>query len=118
MQYIIDHVDKVWVAAGYTDLRKGAEGLASIVQDKFDLDPFQNALFLFCGRRANTIKGLLWDSTGFLLLTKKNVNGKYKWPRNVEEMREQSPQQVRWLMEGLSIDTKVGIHPIKSPKML
>ena len=50
---------KVYVATGYTDLRRGIDGLAAIVRHKFNLDPFdRNTLFLFCGRRTDRIKGL------------------------------------------------------------
>ena len=40
--------DKVYIACGYTDLRKGIDGLARLVQQQFALDPFANTLFLFC----------------------------------------------------------------------
>ena len=43
--------DKVYIACGYTDLRKGIDGLATMVQQQFELDPFTNTLFLFCGRK-------------------------------------------------------------------
>ena len=43
--------EKVYIACGYTDLRKGIDGLAALVQSQFQLDPFTNTLFLFCGRR-------------------------------------------------------------------
>ena len=43
--------DKVYIACGYTDLRRGIDGLAAMVQRQFHLDPFTNPLFLFCGRR-------------------------------------------------------------------
>ena len=49
----------VYLACGYTDLRRGIDGLAGMVQTQFHLDPFQNALFLFCGRRKDRIKGLV-----------------------------------------------------------
>ena len=50
--------DRVFIACGYTDLRKGIDGLSAMVQQEFDLDPFTNTLFLFCGRRRDRIKGL------------------------------------------------------------
>ena len=50
--------DKVYIACGYTDLRKGIDGLARLVQQQFELDSFTNTLFLFRGRRRNRIKGL------------------------------------------------------------
>ena len=48
--------DKVYIACGYTDLRRGIDGLAAMVQQQFNLDPFTNTLFLFCGRRRDRIK--------------------------------------------------------------
>lgn len=62
---------KIYLATGYTDLRKGIDGLAGIVQERLQLDAFDDALFLFCGRRTDRIKGLYWDSNGFLLLYKR-----------------------------------------------
>ena len=53
--------DRVYIACGYTDLRRGIDGLASMVQQQFHLDPFTNTLFLFCGRRRDRIKALYWE---------------------------------------------------------
>ncbi len=53
--------DKVNIACGYTDLRRGIDGLACIVQQQFESDPFANTLFLFCRRRRDRIKGLYWE---------------------------------------------------------
>lgn len=51
---------KVYIAAGYTDLRRGIDGLASIVKFNFQLEPYEkDILFLFCGRRSDRIKGLI-----------------------------------------------------------
>ena len=43
----ISRVDHIYLACGYTDLRRGIDGLAQIVQQQFELDPFSNSLFLF-----------------------------------------------------------------------
>ena len=60
------------IAAGYTDLRRGIDGLASIVKFNFQLYPYEkDILFLFCGRRSDRIKGLVWEVDGFLLLYKR-----------------------------------------------
>ena len=56
--------DRVYIACGYTDLRRGIDGLASLVQQQFNLDPFTNTLFLFCGRRRDRIKALYWEGNG------------------------------------------------------
>nr|WP_243425733.1 IS66 family insertion sequence element accessory protein TnpB [Faecalicatena contorta] len=61
---------KIYIAAGYTDLRRGIDGLASIIKFNFQLDPYEkDILFLFCGRRSDRIKGLVWEGDGFLLLS-------------------------------------------------
>ena len=63
-----DHVKKVIVAVGYTDLRKGIDGLAQIVGTRYHMDPFEkDILFLFCGKRCDRIKGHLWEGDGYLL---------------------------------------------------
>lgn len=57
---------RIYLATGYTDLRRGMEGLASIIKFNFQLDPYQkDILFLFCGRRTDRIKGLVWEGDGF-----------------------------------------------------
>ena len=103
---------EVYIALGYTDLRRGIDGLAAVVQESFALDPFTNTLFLFCGRRKDRIKGLLWEGNGFLLLYKRLEAGSFQWPRTGEEARQLTPQQYRWLMEGLSIDQPKAHRPI------
>lgn len=51
--------DKIFIATGYTDLRREIDGLASTIKYQFELDPFQkNILFPFCGKRTDRIKGL------------------------------------------------------------
>ena len=104
--------DKVYIACGYTDLRRGIDGLAGIVQRQFSLGPFTNTLFLFCGRRRDRIKALYWEGDGFLLLYKRLENGNFQWPRSGAEARALTPQQYRWLMEGLSIEQPKAHKPV------
>lgn len=94
----------MYLASGYTDMRRGIDGLVSIVQQSFKLDPFEDSIFLFCGKRPNRIKALYWDKNGFVILYKRLEEGKFQWPRNDNEVRDLTMQQVRWLMEGLNID--------------
>ena len=96
--------EKVYIACGYTDLRRGIDGLAALVQQQFNLDPFSNTLFLFCGRRRDRIKALYWEGNGFVLLYKRLESGSFQWPRKESEARALTSQQYRWLMEGLSVD--------------
>ena len=104
--------EKVYIACGYTDIRKGIDGLAAMVQQVFELDPFTNTLFLFCGRRRDRIKGLYWEGDGFILVYKRLERGVYQWPRNEREAREITPQQYRWLMEGLKVEQPKAHRPV------
>lgn len=106
-------IQHVYIACGYTDLRRGIDGLVSLVQNSFRLDPFANALFLFCGHRVDRFKALYWDSNGFILLYKRLERGKYQWPRSESEVLSLSPRQFRWLLEGLSIDQPRAHQPVK-----
>lgn len=93
-----------YIACGYTDLRRGIDGLANLVKSQFQMDPFQRALFLFCGRRRDRLKALYWEGDGFLLLYKRLESGSFQWPRSTEEVQALTPQQYRWLMEGLKTE--------------
>ena len=94
---------KVYLALGYTDLRKGIDGLASLVQEHYGLEIKSNDLFLFCGRRTDRIKGLLWEGDGFLLLYKRLEDGRFQWPRNSLELARISPEQFSYLMRGMQV---------------
>ena len=96
---------KVYLVTGHTDLRRGIPGLSTLVRYKFGLDPLENGtLFLFCGRSCKTIKGLVWDDTGYILLTKTLSCGRYQWPRSAEEAKLLTKKQFDQLAEGLAID--------------
>lgn len=102
---------EIYIACGYTDMRKSIDGLAAIVQGQFQMDPFSRCLFLFCGKRRDRIKALLWEGDGFVLLYKRLENGSFKWPRNKDEVRTVTWKEFRWLMEGLELEQPKAIRP-------
>lgn len=102
---------RVIIAAGYTDLRSGIDKLAAMIKFKYHLEPGdRNTLFLFCGRRADRIKGLVWEGDGWLLLYKRVELGQFSWPRSSSELHELSIEQFQSLMQGLEVVPK---HPIR-----
>ena len=103
----------IYIACGYTDMRKSLVGLAAVVQEQFHLDPFSQSLFLFCGKRRDRLKALLWEGDGFVLLYKRLESGNFKWPRSQDEVKLLTWQEFRWLMEGLSIDQPKAIKTVK-----
>ncbi len=107
---------RVVLACGMVDLRKGIDGLAMIIGDKYRQNPFEKGtLFLFCGHRLDRIKGLLWQGTGFLLLYKRLEDGRLSWPRNTQEAAELTEEQFHYLMLGLNpLDPKIkDVNPEK-----
>ena len=57
----ISRAEHIYIAVGYTDMRKQIDGLSALVTAQFRLDPFSNSVFLFCGRKRDRLKGLLWE---------------------------------------------------------
>lgn len=83
----------VYIVCGKTDLRKGIDGLALIVEENYGLQLDNNSLFLFCGSRTDRFKGLYWDGEGFILLYKRFENGNLRWPRHRNDAVSLTPYQ-------------------------
>ena len=92
--------------------------ILGMVQQQFELDPFTNTLFLFCGRRRDRIKGLYWEKDGFILLYKRLEQGAYQWPRSEFGVRSLTPQQYRLIMEGLKIEQPKAHRPVAGLSVL
>ena len=96
--------NRIIICCGRTDLRRGASGLAAYVEVNYGLNAFEKGtLFLFCGRRTDRIKALLYEGDGFLLLYKRLADGRFRWPRSAAEVRDITPEQYGWLMDGLEV---------------
>lgn len=111
----------VYIVCGYTDLRKGIDSLSNISSQTYGMDPFQpGTLFMFCGRKTDRIKALIWEGDGFLLCYKRleQKASKFQWPRSQEEVCKLTSQQFRWLMEGLTIKPKKCIQKIDHPRIV
>ena len=68
---------RVWLAAGHTDMRKGFDGLALMVQETLRRDPHGGHLFVFRGRRGGLIKVLWHDGQGMCLFAKRLERGRF-----------------------------------------
>lgn len=97
-------------------MRRSIDGLMATIRDTYEMGPYANALFLFCGRKRNTLKALHFDKTGFVLYLKRLDNGRFQWPRDASEVRPLSRQEFRWLMEGLSMDQPSASKPVIKKK--
>ena len=110
------NIAQTCIVCGYPDMRRSIDGLAAIVKQNYGLEPCSGSLFLFCGKRRDRMKALLWEGDGFLLLYKRLDNGSFQWPRNNTEARLLTSEQYLWLMQGLSIDQPKAIRVSEKPR--
>jgi transposase len=92
---------RVWLAAGVTDMRKGFDGLAMLVQERLQRDPFGGQVFVFRGRRGDRLKVLWWDGQGLCLFAKRLEKGRFVWPSGADGVVALSPAQLGMLLEGI-----------------
>lgn len=92
---------RIWLACGVTDMRKGFDGLAAIVQLQLAEDPFSGQLFVFRGRRGDRVKLLWWDGDGLCLFAKRLERGHFVWPSAAHGTVHMSQAQLSMLLEGI-----------------
>lgn len=111
-------INRVYLACGSTDMRKSIDGLAVLVREGFDLDPFSPALFVFCNRERNKIKILHWEHNGFWLYYRRLERGRFRWPPDAGTApRQVTRRELRWLLDGLSLEQHQA-HPEVSARII
>ena len=104
----------VYLACGQTDMRKNINGLAAIVEGSFKLDPFGEALYVFCNGRRDRLKILEWDGDGFWLYFKRLEKGHFRWPSAEEgQTMELTAEELRILLGGAKIELKLRRNEVK-----
>ncbi len=91
----------IWLAAGVTDMRKGFDGLAAMIQEALSENPFSGHLFVFRGKRGDLVKLLWWDGDGMCLLAKRLERGRFIWPQAENGTVCLSRAQLSMLLEGI-----------------
>lgn len=73
---------RILVAVEPVDFRKGIDGLAALCRHALAADPFSGTLFIFCSRRQQALKCLMYDGQGFWLCQKRLSQGRFTgWPK-------------------------------------
>lgn len=99
---------RVYLACGKTDMRKQINGLAEVVTSSFQLDPFTEAIFVFCNRNRDRIKILEWDGDGFWLYFKRLEKGRFRWPaEGSETTMTLSGEELGILLGGAKVELKL-----------
>ena len=91
----------VWLVAGATDMRKGFDGLAALVQMHLAEDPFSGQLFVFRGRAGDRVKILWWSGDGMCLFAKRLERGRFIWPQATHGAVTLTAAQLSMLLEGI-----------------
>jgi transposase len=98
----------VYLSCGHTDMRKSIDGLAAIVSSVFKLDPFSQAVFVFCNRKRDRIKILVWDVDGFWLYFKRLEKGRFRWPKVGDEpVMTLTGGELSTLLGGVRVELKL-----------
>jgi transposase len=92
---------RVRLATGHTDMRKGFEGAALLVQEALERNPHGGNLFVFRGRRGRLIKVLRHDGQGMCLFCKRLERGRFIWPSTSDAPVAITPGQLGYLLEGI-----------------
>lgn len=102
----LTNVEHIYIACGYTDLRKGIDGYIYLVDSNLKINPFDNAIFLFCNKSKNKIKILHHERGSFWLYYKRIEQIKIKWPLNMIGI-EIKKSDVRTLLSGMKLTKMV-----------
>jgi transposase len=92
---------RIWLAAGVTDMRKGFNGLAALIQQALCEDPFSGQVFVFRGKRGDLVKLLWWDGDGLVLYAKRLERGRFVWPQASSGTVHLTAAQLSMLLEGI-----------------
>ena len=98
---------KIYLFSNSVDMRKQVNGLLSIIESTFDLDPYEKAIFVFCNKSRDKIKAIRWDENGFVLYYKRLEKDRFKMP-DLKECTDGkiniSEQDLRRLLYGLEME--------------
>lgn len=92
---------RVFLACGVTDMRKGFDGLAVLVQQVLTQNPHSGALFAFRGKRGHLVKQLRFDGQGLCLFSKRPDHGRFVWPVTATGTMTLTPAELSMLLEGI-----------------
>ena len=93
---------RIFLATEPVDFRKGIDGLAAVIANSFDMDPFCGAIYVFRSRRADRLKLIVWDGTGLVLVMKRLERTKFVWPTQQADALILTKLQFDALFEGIN----------------
>jgi transposase len=79
---------RVWLTVEPVDLRRGHDGLAALVRQRWGEALYAGHLFVFLGRRLDRCKVLFWDRGGLVLVYKRLEKGRFRLPKVAADAHE------------------------------
>ena len=92
---------RVWLATGTTDMRRGMNSLALLIQQVLQRDPHAGDVYVFRGRRGDLLKILWHDGLGMSLYAKRLERGRFIWPSPADGVVAISAAQLSYMLEGI-----------------
>lgn len=98
-------IESVYLCRAPVDFRKQIDGLAAIVEQALEMNPFEARLFVFVNRQRTRIKALYWHRNGFCLWQKRLEKQHFAWPETgANELTcTLTMQELEWLLEGFDL---------------
>ena len=97
---------RVYACTQAVDMRKSFDGLSAATRDIVRQDPMSGYLFAFFNRRADIVKVLFWDRSGFALLAKRLERGRFRLPRTAADgaaSLEMEAAELALVLEGIDL---------------
>lgn len=102
----VNALPAVWLYTGFVDMRKSIYGLLTHIKEVMSADPQSRQLYLFLNKRKNRLKGVLWDSNGFLMIYKVLEKNRFHLPQTPDSDRYAlTAEEFQWLLGGLDVET-------------
>lgn len=96
----LQQIGRILIYGKPIDMRNGFDGLEALVATQLGENPTSGDLFVFTNRRGNLAKALLWDRTGYIIISKRLERGRFRL-RNPGDKVELSPQNLELLLDGI-----------------
>jgi transposase len=107
-------IPEVFLHRQPVDFRKSINGLAVIVEQEMQKNPFSKQLYVFTNKRRNRLKILFWEDNGFCLYYKRLEQKQFYWPKQIDQdIVSITGQQLNWLLDGFNINY---LMPAKPPQ--
>lgn len=96
---------QVVLATQPVDLRRGHDGLVTLVRSLWKADPYSGSLFVFFGRRMDRVKILFFSAGGFVVYYKRLERGRFAMPRVPEGATQIAlePAALAMLLDGIDL---------------